>query len=256
MSNNANARVRQSKIFEHLKVVGSESVTVLAQMFGVSEMTIRRDLDALERASLIVRQHGKALLVKTETLSVGFAERAGKNYKVKCAIAQRAIPLLENAKTLYVDGSSTAFCLLQFLPRDCVYTIFTNSYAVFKEISVMPNIQSFIIGGFLTDDNNTIDDESSREMAKHIFVDLAFYSCYGFSYDGLFNNAYLGTEVKRIVLQNAEKSVLLADSSKVLKRGIYLFSTWASVSYLITDSPLPDSLAGSIRAAGTDVIDR
>ena len=75
MSNNANARVRQSKIFEHLKVVGSESVTVLAQMFGVSEMTIRRDLDALERASLIVRQHGKALLVKTETLSVGFAER-------------------------------------------------------------------------------------------------------------------------------------------------------------------------------------
>ena len=120
----------------------------------------------------------------------------------------------------------------------------------------MPNIQSFIIGGFLTDDNNTIDDESSREMAKHIFVDLAFYSCYGFSYEGLFNNAYLGTEVKRIVLQNAEKSVLLADSSKVLKRGIYLFSTWASVSYLITDSPLPDSLAGSSRAAGTVVIDR
>lgn len=250
-----NSNKRQTEIYEYLKRVGSENVSTLAAKYGVSEMTIRRDLSALEDASLIVRQYGKASAIKTEPLSVGFTSRIDKEYAAKCTIAKRTVPLLQKAKLLYLDGSSSAFHILQFLPKDRSYTIYTNSYAVFQVISKMPNVQPFIIGGFLSEDNNTLDDESSREVAKHIFVDLSFFSCYGFSYEGLFNNAYAGTEVKRIILQNSTESVLLADSSKALTRGIYLFSRWSSISYFITDIPLPEQLAAVINKYGAKVID-
>lgn len=249
------ANKRQTEIFEHLKQAGSANVSTLAELFNVSEMTIRRDLMALEDASLVIRKHGKAVLAKEEELSIRFATRADSNYEKKSAIAQQTIPLLQKAKILYLDGSSTAFCLLQFLPQNQNYTIYTNSYAVFQAICKMPNIHPFIIGGFLAEDNNTLDDETSRDVAKHIYVDVAVLSCYGFSYEGLFNNAYTGTEVRRIILENAAETIVLADSTKAFTRGIYLFSSWDSVNYLVTDKPLPTQLDAAIRDQNVTIVD-
>lgn len=250
------SRKRQTEIFEYLKQVDSASVSALADLFHVSEMTIRRDLTALEDASLIIRKHGRAVLAKEEDLSIHFAIRSTKNHEKKTIIAQRTVPLLKKAKILYFDGSSSAFCLLSYLPQDQEYTIYTNSLAIFQEICKMPNIRPFIIGGFLTEDNNTLDDETSRDVAKHIYVDVAVLSCYGFSHEGLFNNAYTGTDVKRIIQENAVETIVLADSTKAFTRGIYLFSSWGSINYLVTDEAISEGLKNTICKYSVTIIDR
>ncbi len=249
-----NTENRQIKIFEYLKAHGSVSVNTLASIFNVSDMTIRRDLSALENASLIVKRYGKAEILTKNELDIVFPERAKKNTSLKHKVAQLTLPLIKHASSIYVDCSSTAFELLECLPQDQEMTVFTNSLAALNVLVRNPKLSLFAIGGFLCNDHNTLDDETSIETAKQIFVDVALISCVGFSYEGLFNNAYRGTQIKRIISKNADKCILLADHTKAFQRGIFLLNEWEAISYLVTDEPPEATLYSSISQRGVKII--
>lgn len=250
------ANDRQLQILDHLKKAKSARVADLAIMFQVSEMTIRRDLNTLAKAELIEHQHGKAVLIEQEELFGTFSERSDVYKKEKQFIAQRTLPLLQSANSLFIDGSSTAFEVIPLLPSKRTFTIYTNSFAAFSKMYNMPNINAFLMGGFLCPDGNTLDDVSTLQTAHNINVDLAIFSCYGFSNDGIFNNDQYGVEVKRIIIMNAFSSVLMADSSKAFTRGIFRFATWDYISYLITDRTLPADFKEMLLKYNTQVIDK
>ena len=167
---------RQIAIYNMVKSNREMSVNALAECFGVSPMTIRRDLDNLEHAKLIHRAYGKAFIANEDGSEMAFVLREASNLELKQKIAQTARRYLTGINSLYVDGSSTAHELIKILPTDRSYTIFTNSVATLLLLQQKEWITTFVIGGFLCDDNNTLDDSTSAEIAKRIFVDATSVS--------------------------------------------------------------------------------
>ena len=245
---------RQTMMFEYIQMQKVATVAQLARHFHVSEMTVRRDLVALEQAALIVRSHGKAEILEQQDIDIKFSQRAIKDLACKRRIAQLALPFLEKASSIYIDASTTAYELLKILPDTRPMTVFTNSFAAFNLISNNINIRPFLIGGFLCKDHNTLDDETSHDIAKKIFVDVAVISCAGFSFEGAFNNAYPGNQIKRIMIGNARRTFLLADHTKSSSRGIFLLSSWDEISHFFSDAPLESTLETVIKQHGVTIL--
>ncbi|MBU9742239.1 DeoR/GlpR family DNA-binding transcription regulator [Lachnospiraceae bacterium ASD3451] len=245
---------RQIAIYNMVKSNREMSVNALAECFGVSPMTIRRDLDNLEHAKLIHRAYGKAFIANEDGSEMAFVLREASNLELKQKIAQTARRYLTGINSLYVDGSSTAHELIKILPTDRSYTIFTNSVATLLLLQQKEWITTFVIGGFLCDDNNTLDDSTSAEIAKRIFVDATFTSCSGFSAEGTFNNGITGSQVKRIMNQNSHKNYVLADHTKQNRYGIFLLDMWDKVDALITDQKPEPEMLKAIESNGVEVL--
>lgn len=244
---------RRQRIYNILKRNEEISVATLSEQFKVSSMTIRRDLDYLEASNLINRTYGKAHIINKNKQEFSFDYRSRENIELKQKIARTAFDLIQNVSSLYVDGSSTAAELLKILPPHYSYTIFTNSFQAFKILRENPSVRIFVIGGFLGQDHNTLDDDSSVAFAKQIYVDATVTSCSCFSKNGIFNDAMTGTQLKRIMTGNSSHNFLLADHTKANAQGLFLLNTWSSIQTLVTDQELDPELMNVLSAANVDV---
>ncbi len=244
---------RRKQIYNILKLNNEVSVNTLSEQFNVSSMTIRRDLDSLERSNLINRTYGKAHITNKNRQEFSFDHRSRENLDLKQKIASTALELLKGVSSIYVDGSSTALELLKLLNPNDSFTIFTNSFHALKLLHGNPGIRIFAIGGFLGQDYNTFDDDISISIAKQIFVDATITSCSCFSKNGVFNDAMTGTQIKRIMTGNSSRNILLADHTKANSQGLFLLNTWDSVSSLVTDEALDPELMDVLRHANVSV---
>lgn len=244
---------RRKLIYNIIKSNEEISVVSLASRFNVSAMTIRRDLNSLEESKLINRTYGKAHIIDKNRQEFSFEQRRNTNSDLKQKIARTALNLLEDATSIYVDGSSTVTELLKILPDNRSYTIFTNSFEALKILCQRPWIRTYAIGGFLGPDNNTFDDSSSIGITKQIYVDIALTSCSCFSSNGVFNDGNTGTQIKRIMLNNSAQNILLADHTKANSQGLFLLNSWASVHCLVTDCELDPSLLDTIKSYNTQI---
>ncbi|MDO4323316.1 MAG: DeoR/GlpR family DNA-binding transcription regulator [Lachnospiraceae bacterium] len=244
---------RREQIYNVLRVNGEISVDALSKQFKVSAMTIRRDLDSLERSNLINRTYGKAHITNKNRQEFSFDYRYHENLGLKQKIAATALELLKDVSSIYVDGSSTAAELLKIFSPRHTCTIFTNSLQALKIICENPRVRPYVIGGFLGPDHNTFDDETSISIAKQIFVDATITSCSCFSKTGVFNDGMTGTQIRRIMTGNSSHNYLLADHTKANSQGLFLLNTWDSVHTLITDQPLEQDLLTTLQQARVDV---
>lgn len=227
---------RQDKILEYLKTKKSARVTELADYFNVTSMTIRRDLTDLEKNGLLKRFHGSATLISNNTGETNFLTRSVKNQKQKKLISQKAVSLIPDGSSLYIDGSTTCSELVKLLPSNMQLTVFTDSVAALVELSGRRDqISIFLIGGELSADNNTLDGYIATNIIQKIYVDICFISCAGFTEEGITNAGLIGTSVKKTILKNSKRRVLLADSSKYDKRYLYMLSRWQDIDVLISD---------------------
>lgn len=245
---------RQILIYELIKSRGEAAVSLLAEHFCVSAMTIRRDLDALEQSALIRREYGKAVLLDDSKKEMSFSSRYQVNHALKRQIALMAIKHLKNVSSIYIDGSSTAYEFIHALPSNKRLTIFTNSAAALQHLRECPNINTFVIGGLLDKDTSTLDSEISVNIAKNIFVDAAIISCSGFSTQGFFNNGITGSQIKKIMLENSQHNYLLADHTKFNTQGVFLLNTWDAIHTLICDQPFNKKDAKIIENHGVEII--
>lgn len=247
------AEERRQQIYNILKQKGEISISMLSDQLNVSSMTIRRDLDQLESSNLISRTYGKAHIINKSKQELSFDYRSMENQYLKQKIAQTALNLIKNATSIYVDGSSTAAELLKILPPNYSYTVFTNSFQALKILRENPFIRIFVIGGFLGQDHNTFDDDSSLAFARQIFVDVTITSCSCFSKNGVFNDSLTGTQLKRIMVKNSTHNYLLADHTKANTQGLFLLNTWDSVHTLVTDQQLDSELMNVLHSANVEV---
>ena len=245
---------RQILIYELIKARGEVTVALLAEHFSVSPMTIRRDLDALEHSSLIRREYGKAVLLDDSKKEMSFSSRYQVNHALKRQIAMLAINHIKDVSSIYIDGSSTAYEFVHALPSGKRLTIFTNSAVALLHLRECPNINTFVIGGFLDKDSSTLDSEISVNTAKNIFVDATIISCSGFSTQGFFNNGITGSQIKKIMLENSQHNYLLADHTKFNTQGVFLLNTWDAVDTLVCDQPFDSKAAKIIENHGVEII--
>jgi len=233
-------RQRQQKIVEYVEKVGIAATAELAQMFGVSEFTIRRDIDYLAQSRLLAKVKGGAQRIETPTQfsEARLPNRLQINLKQKEKIAAKAIEFIHPGDTIFLDGSSTITCLARAIAQSCHnITVVTNSILIALELSEAPDINLIGLGGIF--DRETFsyvgfDADMPAEPFYH--VEKAFFSCAGFvPASGTFENAHFNRSTKRLVAQRADKVFLLIDSTKFSRHALVRVLNTDQIDTIITD---------------------
>lgn len=235
-------QLRREQIRKHIQEKGAVSVKELNSLFpDVSVMTIHRDLAKLEEDRLIIRTRGGAMAINYHGVTEGKLEtRMQSNVIEKREIASKALQLIYNDSTVFLDAGTSCMSLAQMLP-DIDINIFTTAPNIAVELSRLVNPTIHMCGGTLNRSNQAVSGASTLAMLENINIALAFIGVSGYTADGGFT---CGKEdemqVKRLIMKKAARKVILMDSSKYGKIFPYKFGNMEDIDYVISDGQLPE----------------
>jgi DeoR/GlpR family transcriptional regulator of sugar metabolism len=246
------ARHRQSLILQTVRSDGSARVSDLTQRLGVSDMTIRRDLEVLARDGLIEKVHGGAVLPGTPAShEPGFEAKLVLERPEKTAIARAAASMVTPGTAIALTAGTTTFALAQCLLDVPGLTVVTNSLRVTNLFNGARNLDGAADPVVLTGGVRTPSDALVGPVAdltiRSLHFDLLFLGCYGFDTDaGLTTPNLAEAETNRTFIRVARRVVVLADHTKWGLVGLSSFARLNEVDVLITDDMLPDDARSQV----------
>ena len=246
---------RHQEILELLRARGSCSVDFLARRLGVSEMTIRRDLQTLEEEARVVRTHGGATLAERVAFEFSFLQRTQVNQAAKHAIAAAAAREIGKARTLMLDSGTTTLALAERLKSHTGLTVITTSLPIASTLQFSPGIELLLLGGLLRRDAPDLGGALTEANLENLRADIAFIGADAIdAKGGVYNNALPVGRMLRKMADSAARVFVLADSSKLGKTGLMRFGQINKWAALITDDRADKSQLRSLKAAGATVI--
>lgn len=229
-------------IRQNIQSLKKVSVAELSKMCSVTEETIRRDLDKLEKEGVVTRVHGGAIWnVDVQKDSVHFYRRLSRHLKEKQDIARKAAYLLEGKSTIIADASTTVVEALKLIPDNWDVTIVTNSTEVFREFQ-RSSFDIISTGGEFNKKSLSLQGQLAKANIAKYNVSLALISCKSLSIDkGVMDSNEGEAEIKKLMLEQAEEVALLADHSKFDQTSLVCLIDLKCVNYIITDRK-PDDI--------------
>lgn len=239
---------RKNKIINHVVTNGHAKVNELAELLNVTTETIRKDLAYLQEKNILEKGHG-VVTPSSSYLENSFAVKEGEHAEAKTQIAQLASTLIPQNGVVFLDSGTTVVQLAKLLNLRSDLTIVTNSMIAAQMLQNTGN-QLLVTGGELRQASFSYVGNWARKALNNIRVDVAFLSCDGFHEEGPSIRSFRELDIKEAAIQSAKQSILLADSSKLTKTGMYCFSPFSSFNTLILERELkteeklflPDSL--------------
>jgi DeoR/GlpR family transcriptional regulator of sugar metabolism len=238
------ATQRQHLILQELDAEGAVRVAELAALLRVSEMTVRRDIDALDAEGLLLRVHGGATRPAAfGAVEPGFGAKSAREADAKRAIAAEALRLLRPGMTLLVSGGTTTHELARLLPRDLGLTVATNSLmvagvlAAFGEggINALGGIRTVVLGGQRTPSEALVGPVTVHALDS-LHADLCFMGVHGFDPKaGITSPNLLESEVNAAMIAASDKLAVLADATKYGTVALAGIAPLSAVGVLITD---------------------
>lgn len=245
---------RQRKIVDLVNERLSVRVTELSQIFSVTEETIRRDLEKLEREQLLMRTHGGAVCISEEQNEIPYLEREITNAEEKKAIAAEAVKYIEPGDQIVLDASSTAWYLAKELP-DMPIIVLTNSIKAEIELSKKEQIKVISTGGILLSPSLSHVGPLAERSLSLYHVNKAFLSCKGVHLErGLSDSNESQALVKKKMMEIADETFLMVDSSKFGVRAFTQISSLSEVDTIITDSHIDEMTKRQIEEKARRVI--
>ena len=229
---------RQRKIVELVNQRLSVRVTELSKLFSVTEETIRRDLEKLEKDKLLMRSHGGAVSLEEEQGETSYLEREITNAAEKKAIARQAIKHIEQGDQIVLDASTTAWYMAKELP-DMPLTVLTNSIKVAIELSKKEQIKVISTGGTLLSQSLSYVGPLAERSINMYHVNKVFLSCKGVHMErGLSDFNEMQALLKKQMMEIADEKILMADSSKFGTRAFSHIAPLSKIDQIITDSKI------------------
>jgi DeoR/GlpR family transcriptional regulator of sugar metabolism len=229
------------------KVVASELVAAL----GVSEDTVRRDLRELAAHGLVQRVHGGALL--PAPAAVTFAQRLAIAPEAKGHLAEAALPLLDGARVLLLDGGTTALELARRLPAGRDVTVLTNSPPVAAELAAHPSAEVVLIGGRLLKEAQVTVGAAAVDALRQVRADVCVLGICSLHPElGVTALDHDEAHVKRAMVAAAGDVIALATADKLRTASPWLVAPLADLTHLVTDAT--DDLTAEYAAAGVGVV--
>lgn len=249
------AEERQQEIVQRARAEGRVDVVALADTFGVTAETIRRDLTVLERAGVLRRVHGGAIPVERLGFEPALATRDAVLISEKERIAKAALAEVPEDGAIILDAGTTTARLAQLLPADRELTVLVNSPVLAATLGLKPNLTVLLLGGRVRGKTlATVDDWALRPLAE-MYVDVAFMGTNGCTVErGMTTPDPAEAAVKRAMIAAARRVVLLADHTKIGNDYLARFGGLSDLDLLITDNGLDGELAGEVEAAGVRVV--
>jgi DeoR family fructose operon transcriptional repressor len=248
---------RQHAIATLVAERGRVSVTAVAEQFGVTTETVRRDLAALERAGTLRRVHGGAVPAGALALvEPGLGERHGTRTEAKRKIAAAALDLLPGVDgSLVLDGGSTTAALAEAIPAERRLYVATNSVPIAHRLAALPAVALHVLGGRVRGVTQTAVGDSTVRALADLRADVVFLGTNGISPSHGFSTPdEAEAATKRAMVRAAQRVVVLADSSKLGREHLVRFATLDEVDVLVTDADAAPEAVAELETAGLEVV--
>ena len=233
---------RHKKILDTLDEKGAVTISGLCAALRVSRATVRRDLVELDNDDLLERSHGGAVsIAKPSMADIPLALRQHIRKEEKIRIAEAAVAYIREGNTIYLGAGTTTREVAAKLNKFRQLTVLTNDIAVAMAVSATEN-QLIVAGGVLKKSSMTLLGNYTEHMLNELHVDIAILSVDAVDPEhGFMDYNTDEVKVKRLMIQNAEKCVMLCDHSKFRKAALVKVCPPSDVDLLITGAALdPD----------------
>jgi DeoR/GlpR family transcriptional regulator of sugar metabolism len=227
---------RRSSILEMLRSEGKVKVTDLSRAFSISEVTIRNDLSELEQAGMLTRVHGGAVGTQKAYFNMSLNDRMIVNQDEKLRIAKAVKLMINEGDTLMLDSGTTTYFVAREIADIKNLTIVTNSLQVAQELSYQSNINVILLGGSLDPRYQyTYGDDALNQLKKYK-ADKMITAVDGVSAkSGLTTYHYLEAEVSRQMSTRANRTIAVADYTKIAREGFAHINAITSIDTLVTN---------------------
>jgi ribose transport system substrate-binding protein len=231
---------RRQRLLDILRKEPGLRVPEMAVALGVSEGTIRNDLNALEADGLLERVRGGATLAgEVPVRSLSFLSRLKQNADAKQAIARQAAELVEDGDSILLDASTTVYFIARFLQNRRKLRVITNGIEIARLLAQNPTNTVILLGGVLNTDSTSITGLISERIVQELHVKTAFVSCSGITPEtGLTEVHMAEAQLKEKALAAAKRVIALVDSGKFGKVDLTSFARLDQVDHLFTDDHL------------------
>ena len=249
------AEERRRKVYELIREDGSARVAALSETFGVTEPTIRADLERLEQEGLVVRDHGGAYLRGVDDLVRSQTLDHREHIEEKQAIGRCAAEFVSDADTIIIDsGSTTTELARNLLDRKNLHIV-TNALNIALITGAVPSFTVQVTGGEFKAPTLSLTGDEAAAIFQRIFVGKLFLATAGLTLEaGLTYPGLSDLPVKRAMIAAAKKVYLLADSTKIGRSSFASLGCLDSVDVLITDPGITARQKQDLEAFGISVI--
>jgi DeoR/GlpR family transcriptional regulator of sugar metabolism len=244
---------RHRWMLEKVNAQGSLRTSQVAQALGVTEETVRRDLEKLAVEGMIMRSHGGAVRLEANRREFPLQDRAQQSIVGKTVIAEAAVARIKPGQTVYFDASTTVLRLAMILPDEPL-TVVTNGLQIALALAERSEIDCVLLGGGVRSSSLSTGGWAAEKALEIYHLDVAFLSCRGVDAGrGPSDAGEVYARLKHAVIERADEAILLADGSKVGVASSYFFARPADLDLWITDQPLPPHVAEVVAAQGLRV---
>jgi len=227
---------RQNEIIALIKFKKSIKVKELAEKFYISEATVRRDLDKLQKQGVLQKTHGGAVLLAGLDTEIPLSVRDTEQKIEKEKIGRLAANIVNNNSVIIMDSSTTALRVVPYLKNKKNMVIITNGAKTAIELGDYLHTEVYCTGGKLRENSLSFIGEIARDSIDRFSSDIMFFSCRAISIDdGVYDSSPEEAELRKHMIPRSKKTVLLCDHTKFGHTSFYKISDFKDIDIIITD---------------------
>ena len=243
---------RRKEIINILKDREYVTVEEFSKVLGVSTVTIRTDLSALESEGSLIRTHGGAMKSEKKSKQRFISNTMSENELEKKEIALKASSLIKDGSTIIIDSGSTTIHLAENL-KDKKITVVTNTILAQDILKNEESVNLIVLGGTLRRASMGTIGPIANNAVKSMNVDIFFLGAAAYNQEIISSYDVIEVELKKNMIHSADKVVLLADSSKYGKKAFSTISSWDLIDTFITDK-IDNDFREKLEELGVEVI--
>lgn len=234
---------QEKELLDYLQNHQYASIDELAEKLFVSPSTIRRKLNVLQKKGLITRTHGGAQLNDENNFFPSFTFRVHQNSFEKKKMALSAIKLIKNGDLIFLDGTTSAFFIAEYLSEFKNIRVITNGIDTLSVLA-KNNVAAYSTGGCVQEINRSVlVGHYAEEMIKNFHADVAFFSAQSVDNNGEIYDCFEEENViRKAMIKHATKKVFLCDSTKFGKTSLFHLCSLNDVDYVVSNHDIPKTV--------------
>jgi DeoR family transcriptional regulator of aga operon len=246
---------RRQLILSLIQNHGRVLVGELSRTLGISQITIRKDLEYLQSKGLVHRTHGGALRIQSSALfDPSLQEKQSQHSQEKQRIAAAAVKMVEEGQCVMLDSGTTTAAIASELKQFSQLTIITNAMNIAAELA-STSMEVILIGGTLRKNSFSLVGPLAEDVLEEMHADILFLGVDGFDVEiGLTTPNFLESRVNRAMVKAARRVVTVCDSTKFNRRSLSRIVPPSSIHCVITDKNLSPEIGEALRAQNIEVV--
>jgi DeoR family transcriptional regulator, aga operon transcriptional repressor len=239
---------------EMLNAEGQLNVSSLAHQLGVSEMSIRKDLNHLSNVGLLLRTYGGAIAQQRSNMEMSLLEKQNKNLSEKALIGKLTASLIMDGESVMLDSGITTQQVAKNLLNHKELTIITNGLNILNTLAGQPDITLYTVGGEITSSSYTIMGSDAEVNFRKYYASTCIISVDGVDAErGLTSRNQLEANITRILIEHSERKILVSDFSKIGQIALIPLCPLKSVDVIVTDDKAPKEFMDRAEGMGIKV---